>query len=103
MLPSLTDTDMVKDLQLFRWVKPITPAKVAEALVIGLKKNSPEILVGWQSHVAVWCQGLAPWLLEVILHIARPPVKDSQGSPTRQRFSKPKQSMKHLRKINLLG
>lgn len=103
LLPSLTDTDMVKDLQLFRWVKPITPAKVAEALVIGLKKNSPEILVGWQSHVAVWCQRLAPWLLEVILHIARPPVKDSQGSPTRQRFSKPKQSMKHLRKINLLG
>ena len=45
LLPSLTDTDMVRDLQWFRWVMPTTPQKVAQALVVGLQKDSPEILV----------------------------------------------------------
>ncbi len=99
LLPSLTDTEMVRDLQLFRWVRPITPEQVADALVIGLKKKSPEILVGWQSYLAVWCQRFAPWLLEVILHIARPPIKPSQRSPTRQE-NESKRSIERLRKIN---
>jgi 3-oxoacyl-[acyl-carrier protein] reductase len=73
LLPSLTDTDMVRDMRLFRWVIPMTPEEVAQVLVAGLSKNSPEILVGWQSHLAVWCQRLAPWLLEFILKMAAPP------------------------------
>ena len=73
LLPSLTDTDMVRDMRLFRWVIPMTPQEVARVLVTGLSKNSPEILVGWQSHLAVWCQRLAPWLLESILKLATPP------------------------------
>ncbi|MBD2597871.1 SDR family NAD(P)-dependent oxidoreductase [Nostoc spongiaeforme FACHB-130] len=73
LLPSLTDTDMVRDLQLFRWVVPMTPQQVAQALIVGLQNDAPEILVGWQSHLAVWCQRLAPWLLELILKIATPP------------------------------
>ncbi|MBE9208047.1 SDR family NAD(P)-dependent oxidoreductase [Nostoc sp. LEGE 06077] len=73
LLPSLTDTDMVRDLQLFRWVIPMTPQQVAQALIVGLQNDAPEILVGWQSHLAVWCQRLAPWLLELILKIATPP------------------------------
>ncbi|MEA5507338.1 SDR family NAD(P)-dependent oxidoreductase [Halotia wernerae UHCC 0503] len=73
LLPSLTDTDMVRDLKLFRWVIPMSPQKVAQALIIGLQNDAPEILVGWQSHLAVWCQRLAPWLLELVLHIATPP------------------------------
>jgi 3-oxoacyl-[acyl-carrier protein] reductase len=73
LLPSLTDTDMVRDMRLFRWVIPMTPQQVAQVLVAGLSKNSPEILVGWQSHLAVWCQRLAPWLLEFILKMATPP------------------------------
>lgn len=73
LLPSLTDTDMVRDMRLFRWVIPMTPQQVAQVLVAGLSKNSPEILVGWQSHLAVWCQRLAPWLLEFILKLATPP------------------------------
>ncbi|MCZ0900883.1 SDR family NAD(P)-dependent oxidoreductase, partial [Microcoleus sp. HI-ES] len=32
LLPSLTDTDMVRDLEQFRWVVPTTPEKVALAL-----------------------------------------------------------------------
>ncbi|MBD0303815.1 MAG: SDR family NAD(P)-dependent oxidoreductase, partial [Tolypothrix sp. T3-bin4] len=80
LLPSLTDTDMVRELQWFQWVLPTTPQKVAQALVAGLHKESPEILVGWQSHLAVLCQRLAPWLLELILRIATPP------APSRQRL-----------------
>lgn len=78
LLPSLTDTDMVRNLQWFRWVVPTTPQKVAQALVAGLYKDSPEILVGWQSHLAVWCNRLAPWLLEKILLIAAPLPKNRQ-------------------------
>jgi 3-oxoacyl-[acyl-carrier protein] reductase len=79
LLPSLTDTDMVRDFKLFRWVIPMTPQQVAKALVIGLEKDAPEILVGWQSHLAVWCQRLAPGLLELLLKIAAPtaPTKPS--------------------------
>lgn len=80
LLPTLTDTDMVRDLQLFRWVVPITPEKVAQVLVAGLEKNTPEILVGWQSHLAVWCQRLSPWLLEQILQFATPGRKQPQES-----------------------
>ncbi len=76
LLPTLTATDMVRDLQLFRWVVPMTPQKVAQALIIGLRRESPEILVGWQSHLAVWCNRIAPWLLEKILLMAAP--KDRQ-------------------------
>lgn len=72
LLPTLTDTDMVRDIQLFRGVTPMTPEQVAKALIIGLKKDKTEILVGWQSHLAVWCQNLAPWLLEIILQLAAP-------------------------------
>ncbi len=64
---------MVRDLKLFRWVIPMSPQQVAQALIIGLQNDAPEILVGWQSHLAVWCQRLAPWLLELVLHIATPP------------------------------
>ncbi|MBD2252769.1 SDR family NAD(P)-dependent oxidoreductase [Nostoc parmelioides] len=80
LLPSLTDTDMVRDLKLFRWVIPMTPQEVAKALIAGLEKDAPEILVGWQSHLAVWCQRLAPWLLELVLKIATPPAIKPQQS-----------------------
>ena len=76
LLPTLTDTDMVRNLDLFRWVVPTTSQKVAQALIAGLHKESPEILVGWQSHLAVWCNRIAPWLLEKILLIAAPLPKE---------------------------
>lgn len=78
LLPTLTDTDMVRDIQLFRWVVPMTTQQVAKALIVGLRKDSPEILVGWQSHLAVWCSRIAPWLLERILMMAAPMPKDRQ-------------------------
>ncbi|MEO0014570.1 MAG: putative oxidoreductase SadH [Cyanobacteriota bacterium] len=72
LLPTLTDTDMVRGLKLFRLVKPMTAQKVALALVAGLKRGKEEIYVGWQSYVALLCQRFAPWLLELILWIAAP-------------------------------
>ena len=72
LLPSLTDTDMAKDMKKFRGVVAISPEQVASACVRGLEKNSKEVLVGWQSHLAVWCDRLAPWLLEPILKLAAP-------------------------------
>lgn len=72
LLPSLTDTDMSRRLKLFSLVKSTTPERVAQALVMGLHRDKQEILVGWQSYLAVWCQRLAPWLLEKILLIATP-------------------------------
>lgn len=83
LLPSLTDTDMVRDLKLFRWVMPMTPQQVAQALITGLQRDSPEILVGWQSHLAIWCQRLSPWLLEKILQLATP---QPQRSPLMQKL-----------------
>ena len=72
LLPSLTDTDMIRDLKLFRWVMPMTAEEVAQALIKGIEKDSSEILVGWQSHLALWCQRIFPWLLEKILLLAAP-------------------------------
>lgn len=72
LLPSLTDTDMVRGLKLFRWVLPMTPQKVARVLVSNLDQNATEILVGWQSHLAVWCLRIAPGLLEWLIRLAAP-------------------------------
>ncbi|MBD1923044.1 SDR family NAD(P)-dependent oxidoreductase [Microcoleus sp. FACHB-831] len=85
LLPSLTDTDMVRELHWFRWVVPMTPQKVAKGLVAGLNRESPEILVGWQSHLAVWCDRIAPWLLEKILLMAAPLSKYKQKQYRRLR------------------
>ncbi|TAE48659.1 MAG: 3-ketoacyl-ACP reductase, partial [Oscillatoriales cyanobacterium] len=85
LLPSLTDTDMVRDLEQFRWVVPTTPEKVALALVAGLHKDAPEILVGYQSHLAVWCHRIAPWLLDLVLRMATPELRDkSRGRKLRE-------------------
>ena len=74
LLPSLTDTDMAQDLQWFRWVSLMSPKQVAKALIAGLDRETPEILVGWQSHLAVLCNRLFPFLMEKILLIAAPKV-----------------------------
>jgi 3-oxoacyl-[acyl-carrier protein] reductase len=72
LLPSLTDTDMSRGLKLFSGVRATTPQRVAQALIRGLHRGDSEILVGWQSYLAVWGQRLAPWLLEKILLITAP-------------------------------
>ena len=74
LLPTLTDTDMARQLKLFRWVMPTTPERVAQILVSRLSKNSGEILVGWQSYLAVWCQRIFPQLMNKILMLSAPSV-----------------------------
>ena len=77
LLPSLTDTDMVRNFRQFRWVQPMTPEQVAKVLVKGLRWDTSEILVGWQTHLAVWCGRLTPNLLERIVQwsVSSPRVK----------------------------
>lgn len=72
LLPSLTDTDMVKDLHWFRWMRPAAPEQVAQALMRGLRRGKAEILVDLQSHLAVWCSYLAPALMQRIIQLAAP-------------------------------
>jgi 3-oxoacyl-[acyl-carrier protein] reductase len=72
LLPPLTETEMVREFHRFRWMIPITPEKVSETLVTGIRNRSPEILVGWQSHLAVWGYRIAPWLVERIVNLAAP-------------------------------
>ncbi|MGL4379096.1 MAG: SDR family NAD(P)-dependent oxidoreductase [Microcoleaceae cyanobacterium] len=72
LLPSLTETDMVRDLKRFRWVATMTPEQVAKSLVIGLKWEQAEILVGWQSRLAIWCSYFAPGLLEKLVQFTAP-------------------------------
>ena len=72
LLPSLTDTDMARDLHKFRGVIPMSAQQVARACLKGLSKDTPEVLIGWQSHLAVWCDRLSPQLLEHILKLTAP-------------------------------
>ncbi|MEA5509594.1 SDR family NAD(P)-dependent oxidoreductase [Crocosphaera sp. UHCC 0190] len=84
LLPSLTDTDMVRDLDWFRFMQPVSPKKVAQTLVKGLQKDTPEILVGWESHLAVWCQRFAPWFIEQITRMAAPLSRKPRSPQLRQ-------------------
>lgn len=72
LLPSLTNTDMVRNFDWFRWVKPATPEQVAQALIVGLQRRSAEILVDWQSHIAIWGSRIAPALLARVVRLASP-------------------------------
>lgn len=82
LLPSLTDTDMVKRFDWFRGVMPMNPQQVARSLVKGLRHDDSEIVVGWQGHLALWGDRLAPWLMKKIIRLAAP----SRRSPTRPYF-----------------
>ena len=85
LLPSLTDTDMARKFQWFRWVMPTTPELVAKALVRGLKRESSEILVGWQSQLAVFGNRLLPSLLELVTKLAAPLPENRESVNTKLR------------------
>lgn len=72
LLPSLTDTDMVSEFQPFHWMVKMSPQQVARVLVTGLRHNSPEIAVGWQSHLALMANRIAPQLVEWFVKMAMP-------------------------------
>jgi 3-oxoacyl-[acyl-carrier protein] reductase len=83
LLPTLTDTEMARNLKLFRWVMPMTTEQVAQTLISGLRKNRSEILVGWQSYLAVWCQRIFPQLLQKIMVFSAPTLSSLASSPTK--------------------
>ncbi len=72
LLPSLTKTDMVKDMTPFRWVQATRPEQVAKAMVAGVKRGEHEILVGWQSRMTLLCARLSPSLLNQIIRWTQP-------------------------------
>ena len=85
LLPTLTKTDMVNDFDWFQWVVPVTPEKVAGALIRGLQKGTAEILVGWQTHAAVWLNRLLPGVTELLVRMAAPsPEKAAKARPRKQ-------------------
>jgi 3-oxoacyl-[acyl-carrier protein] reductase len=72
LLPTLTDTDMVRGMQWFRWIVPMTSQQVAKALADGLRRESLEIPVGWQSRLAILGSRLSPWFVEKVVQLAAP-------------------------------
>jgi 3-oxoacyl-[acyl-carrier protein] reductase len=72
LLPTLTDTDMVRDMSLFRWMVPMSPQRVAQALIYGIDRDQHEIVIGWQSHLAIWGSYVAPRLVEWFIQLASP-------------------------------
>ncbi|MBP0016907.1 MAG: SDR family NAD(P)-dependent oxidoreductase [Cyanobacteria bacterium SBLK] len=72
LLPSLTDTDMVRNTEFFKWVAPTTPERVAKALVTGLNRGENEIFVDWQSKISAIASGTVPWLMEKVVSLAAP-------------------------------
>ncbi|MEM9006080.1 MAG: SDR family NAD(P)-dependent oxidoreductase [Cyanobacteria bacterium P01_F01_bin.86] len=90
LLPTLTKTDMVNDFDWFKWVVPVTPEKVASALIRGLQQKSPDILVGWQSYATLWLNRLMPGVTEQLVRIAAPlPKKDVKTRTRARRRAKP--------------
>jgi 3-oxoacyl-[acyl-carrier protein] reductase len=71
-VPTLTDTDMARDLERFRWAVPMSPQRVAEIFMQGLERDRAEIIVGWQSHLAIWGYRLLPRSIEKIVELAAP-------------------------------
>lgn len=72
LLPTLTKTDMVENFDWFKWVAPVMPETVARSLICGLDRGSSEIVVGWQSHAAVWLNRLLPGWVEFGVRMAAP-------------------------------
>ncbi|MDV3350410.1 SDR family NAD(P)-dependent oxidoreductase [Leptothoe sp. LEGE 181152] len=78
LLPSLTDTDMVQEFNLFRWVLPLSTEEVAQGLITGLKSRNSEIAIGWQSHMALWFHRFLPQAMDAIIRLSNP----TQAAPT---------------------
>ena len=82
LLPSLTETDMVRNTQRFNFILSTTPDKVAQALVAGLRRGSVEILVGWQSRIVAFLNQIVPWFAEKLVSFAAPLSAETAGTYT---------------------
>ncbi len=87
LLPTLTDTDMVRRFSWFRGVVPMSAQQVAQSLVRGLQRDSEEIVVGWQSHLVLWGDRMAPWLMRKIVRLTAPSMLPSLHDRVRPYFA----------------
>jgi 3-oxoacyl-[acyl-carrier protein] reductase len=72
LLPSLTETDMSRNLQRFRGVVAHSPQQVAQTLSHSLNGRSAEVVVGWQGHVMIAVQRLCPGLIDRAFQLTLP-------------------------------
>ncbi len=72
LLPSLTDTDMVRHSHKFRWVTSDSAEMVAKALVAGLRDGQEEIVVGWQGKLASFMGRFFPQAMQKVIALAAP-------------------------------
>jgi 3-oxoacyl-[acyl-carrier protein] reductase len=72
LLPSLTDTEMVEGFRPFQWMVKMSPTQVAQVLTAGIQRDSSEIAVGWQGHLALIANRVAPQILERFVQLAAP-------------------------------
>lgn len=72
LLPSLTDTDMVRNTEKFRWVATDSVEMVAKSLVAGLRDRDDEIVVGWQGKVASLMGRFFPQVMQKVVSLAAP-------------------------------
>lgn len=87
LLPSLTETDMVRPFQRFKGVNAHTPKQVAKVLSRNLTAAHPEILVGWQSRIILALQQFAPWLIPWIMALTMPNLKPEKRQEFLEEFS----------------
>lgn len=64
LLSPLIHSETLSNTQWFCLVAPKTVEKIADILVQGVRQDRCEILIGWQSHIAIWCSWFAPKLIE---------------------------------------
>jgi 3-oxoacyl-[acyl-carrier protein] reductase len=72
LLPSLTETDMSRNLQRFRGVVAHSPQQVAKTLIRNLNGRSAEVIVGWQGHLLLVMQRVAPGLSDRVMQLSMP-------------------------------
>jgi 3-oxoacyl-[acyl-carrier protein] reductase len=78
LLPSLTETDMSRNLERFRGVVSHSPQQVAQTLIRSLNGRSAEVVVGWQGRLLLAMQRLVPGLGAWVMRLAMPPMLRSR-------------------------
>ena len=64
VFPGRVDTPLIENLRV-PWISAkIPPQKVARAIVKGIRKRAPEIVVPWQARFLIWAHVLSPRLAD---------------------------------------
>ncbi len=64
VFPGRVDTPLIENLKV-PWISAkIPPEKVARAIVRGIRRRAPEIIVPWQARLLVWAHMISPRLAD---------------------------------------